>query len=164
MHILFKDDQRIPPVRRLLMSIDAKSPAAAPAAAPAQGSTPVAPATKGFSKAIETKIQAAAAKELKLSIAQLAVSSYPMPDGIMHTELRFKGEQSILLGYKLERSVLANQFNPVPDYPIHRLYMEEIFDCGEHAIGATHSFDGTNGGSVAAKFTLPDSGWRVPTV
>ena len=30
-----------------------------------------------------------------------------------------------------------------------RLYLEEVFDCGEHAVGATHTYDGTNGGEHA---------------
>ena len=28
------------------------------------------------------------------------------------------------------------QFNPIPGYPIRRLYVEEIFDCGRHAVQA----------------------------
>lgn len=103
-------------------------------------------------------IQAAVAKELHLSIAQLAVKTYPMKGSTMHTELQFKGNDSIKLGRDLEKAVLANKFNPVPGYPIHRLYMEEVFDCGKHAAGATHTFDGTNGGPVT--FTLPDNGWE----
>jgi hypothetical protein len=150
MHILFEGSSGS---RRLLMAIDKKNkytkstPAAAPAAAPAHG----------FSRATEAQIQAAVAKELHLSVGDLAVKSYPQ-NGKMHTELRFEGKESITLGYKLEKSVLDNTFNPVPDHPIHRLYMEEVFDCGPHAVGATHKFNGANDGPV--KFTLPESGWQ----
>ena len=38
--------------------------------------------------------------------------------------------------------VLSGAFNPLPTFPIHRIYLEEIFDCGthgSHAAQATHA-------------------------
>merc|ERR1711998_414872 len=120
----------------------------------------------------EAVLQAAVAKELRLPPAELAVKTFHQANGIQHTELRFKGLQAIKYGRDLERKVLADQFHPIPNYPIHRLYLEEVFDCGEHAVGATHPYDGTNNNGV--KWTLPDTGyttihgtsntWAAPTV
>jgi hypothetical protein len=47
---------------------------------------------------------------------------------------------------------MNNLFNPIPGYPIRRLYVEEIFDCGAHAVQATHSqlID------PSLKFAVPD--------
>jgi hypothetical protein len=84
-------------------------------------------------------LQAAIAQELSLSTTDLTAVSFQLPNGVIHTELMFKGLNAITLGHQLETKVLANQFNPIPGYPIRRLYMEEIFDCGAHAAQATHS-------------------------
>jgi hypothetical protein len=132
MHIQFKNDK--PVSRKLLMAIT----------------------TESF-KTHTGELLRAVAKELKLAESQLSSNSYHK-SGIWYSEIMFKGSEAIRLGYKLEQNVLANKFNPLPGYPIHRLYMEEIFDCGEHAVGATHKFDGSNGEPV--KFTLPESGWK----
>jgi hypothetical protein len=86
-------------------------------------------------------LQAAIASELNLAPSDLTAVSFKLPNGVIHTELMFKGLNAITLGHQLETKVLANQFNPIPGYPIRRLYMEEIFDCGKHAAGATHSQD-----------------------
>merc|ERR1711988_1256155 len=43
------------------------------------------------------------------------------------TSSRF--EEAIKLGYALEQQVLSGAFNPLPNFPIHRLVMEEIFHC-----------------------------------
>jgi hypothetical protein len=120
----------------------------------------------------EKTLQSAVAKELHLAPDALAVRSFHQANGIQHTELRFKGLHAIKYGRDLERKVLADQFHPIPNYPIHRLYLEEVFDCGAHAIGATHPYDGTNDGAV--KWSLSDSGygaghgtsntWSAPTV
>jgi hypothetical protein len=167
MHVLFKEDAAAG--RRLLMhvEVDQKMLEAVGLSddddksknghAYAYGKSKMKGHTAGHVKAMQA-IQAAVAKELHLSVAQLSVKSYPMKGSTMHTELQFKGDESIKLGRQLEKAVLANKFNPVPGYPIHRLYMEEVFDCGEHAVGATHTADGTNGGPVT--FTLPDNGWQ----
>jgi len=114
---------------------------------------------------------AAVAQELKLPVSKVAVKSYMEKDymhdrggrNIWHTELRFKGLEAIALGYKLEKAVLANTFHPIPSYPIHRLYMEEVFDCGPHAVGATHTYDGLNDKEANIKWSLPDKGWEVTT-
>ena len=84
-------------------------------------------------------LRVAIASELNIPTTELTAKSYPEAGGVMHTELMFKGLDSIKLGYELETAVLSNQFNPIPGYPIRRLYMEEIFDCGAHAAQATHS-------------------------
>lgn len=129
MHILFREDQ--PTIVRRLLQIAA-----------------------GFRT--ETQIlQNAVAAELNLSPAELAVKSYKQTNGVWHTEIMFKGLDAIKLGYLLEKRTLENTFAPLPNYPIHRLYMEEIFDCGEHAVGATHSAP-----VAPLKFSLPDSGWE----
>merc|ERR1719453_325413 len=39
--------------------------------------------------------------------------------------------------------------------------MEEVFNCGAHAVGATHTYDGTNDAGVT--WSLPNSGWSIPT-
>jgi len=139
MHILFKENAAISG-RRLLMAM----------------------AVQAF-KTHEIQLQAAVARQLHLSMTQLAIKSYQQANSIWHTELRFKGLEAIELGYQLEKAVLSNQFNPIPEYPIHRLYMEEIFDCGEHAVGATHTYDGTNDGKNIV-WSLPDSGWEHHTL
>ena len=36
--------------------------------------------------------------------------------------------------------VLSGAFNPLPTFPIHRIYLEEIFDCGNH-IGTQSPFE-----------------------
>jgi hypothetical protein len=77
----------------------------------------------------------AVADALQLPSFEIAAKSYVQDDGVMHTEFRFMGPAAIKLGYELEMKVLTNVFNPLPSYPIHKLYLEEIFDCGKHAIG-----------------------------
>merc|ERR1711998_226943 len=139
MHILFKENGAVAG-RRLLMAMSVQA-----------------------FKTHEIQLQAAVARQLHLSMTQLAIKSYQQANSIWHTELRFKGLEAIELGYQLEKAVLANQFNPIPQYPIHRLYMEEIFDCGEHAVGATHTYDGTND-SKNIVWSLPDSGWEHHTL
>jgi hypothetical protein len=104
-------------------------------------------------KEVEDKLQAALAAELHLSVNDLKVSTQ-VGDKHYHTTFLFKGLEAIALGHQLETAVLANQFNPLPSHPIHRLYMEEIFDCGAHAVGATHPYDGTNDGGVT--WSIPD--------
>lgn len=86
----------------------------------------------------EPILQLAIASELNVQPSDLRMKSY-MDNGLLHTETMFKGFDSMKLGYQLEVKVLANQFNPIPHMPIHRLYVEEIFDCGAHAAQATHS-------------------------
>jgi hypothetical protein len=147
MHILFKDNART-------------------------GSMTVAAMQSQILLSHEKTLQSAVAKELHLAPDALAVRSFHQANGIQHTELRFKGLRAIKYGRDLERKVLADQFHPIPNYPIHRLYLEEVFDCGAHAVGATHPYDGTNDGAV--KWSLSDSGygaehgtsntWSAPTV
>jgi hypothetical protein len=36
--------------------------------------------------------------------------------------------------------VLSGVFNPLPTFPIHRIYLEEIFDCGSH-VGTQSPFE-----------------------
>ena len=36
--------------------------------------------------------------------------------------------------------VLSGAFNPLPTFPIHRIYLEEIFDCGSH-VGTQSPFE-----------------------
>ena len=134
MHVLFKEDVTASGRRRLLAAV-----------------------TKDLSKDAFPQsaiLRAAIASELRLPEAELAVKTFKLPSGVIHTELMFKGLDAIDLGYTLEAKVMANQFNPIPSYPVRRLYMEEIFDCGKHAAGATHSTD-TN----ADTFAVPDSGF-----
>jgi hypothetical protein len=148
MHILFKDD--MPLISRRLLNVMRN---------------------EAF-KSHEAELQATVAQELKLPISKVAVKSYLEKDymhdrggrNIWHTELRFKGLEAIALGYKLEKAVLANTFHPIPSHPIHRLYMEEIFDCGAHAVGATHTYDGLNDKKANIKFSLPDEGWEKKSI
>jgi hypothetical protein len=104
-------------------------------------------------KEVEGKLQVALAAELHLSVNDLKASTQ-VGDQHYHTTFLFKGLKAIALGHQLETAVLANQFNPLPSHPIHRLAMEEVFDCGAHAVGATHPYDGTNDGGV--KWLMPD--------
>jgi len=90
----------------------------------------------GF-KEVENQLQAALAAELHLSLSDLTPSTQ-ITGNEYHTTFLFKGLEAIALGHKLETAVLANKFDPLPDHPIHRLFMEEIFSCGAHAVGATH--------------------------
>merc|ERR1711871_1383439 len=90
--------------------------------------------------------------ELRLSFGELAPSTQITGDQL-HTTFLIKKAEAIALGHQLEKAVLANQFNPLPGHPIHRLYMEEVFSCGAHAVGAVHAYDGTNAG---VKWLLPD--------
>lgn len=163
MHVLFKKDAgtKLLSTRRLLeeevlgMAEDhANSPAAAPAAAPAKQRGNM------LDESAAETLRNALAMELKLSPNQLAMQQFPSPTtGLIHTEFMFHSLDAIKLGRDLEAKVLTNQFYPLPDHPIHRLYLEEVFDCGEHAVGATHTFDGTNGdGNI--KYSLPDSGYQ----
>jgi len=135
MHVLFKSNMV---TRRLLMAIQYQS-----------------------FQAVEDTLHQAVAAELNIPLDKLKVHSTESTSGEIHVQFLFKGLEAITHGYELEKAVLANQFNPLPDYPIHRLYMEEVFNCGAHAVGATHPYDGTNDNGV--KFSLPDSGWHIPT-
>jgi hypothetical protein len=72
----------------------------------------------------------------------------------IHTVFTFDGLEAIRLGHLLEQKVLANQFNPLPDYPIHRLIMQEIFVCGEQTAVPISTW-------TAAPVTTVDAG--VPT-
>jgi len=40
---------------------------------------------------------------------------------------KFEGAKSIELGYKLEKSVATGSFRPLPDFPLIRLQMEEVY-------------------------------------
>jgi len=84
-------------------------------------------------------LQVAVATELNIPVSDLTATSYAEAGGVIHTELMFKGLESVKLAFTLEEKVMSNQFNPIPGYPIRRLYVEEIFDCGRHAVQATHS-------------------------
>merc|ERR1711871_321984 len=106
----------------------------------------------GF-KEVEKQLQAAVAKELRLAVVDLIPSTQKDNDAAYHTTFLLKSKDAIALGHQLEKAVLSNQFNPLPGHPIHRLYMEEVFSCGAHAVGAVHAYDGTNAG---VKWLLPD--------
>jgi hypothetical protein len=47
----------------------------------------------------------------------------------MHTVFEFHDLNAIALAHELELKVVSNQFNPLPQYPIHRIYVEEVFNC-----------------------------------
>ena len=98
-------------------------------------------------------IATAVAGKLNLPEAQLAVMTYKEDgvDGVYHTELQFKGGDAVDRGYALEQDVVQNKFNPIPGYPIDRLYMEELFDCGVHAVGSE---------VTRTDFNMPNTGFR----
>ena len=56
----------------------------------------------------------------------------------MHTTFKLDDLNVVTLAHKLEQKVMANKFNPIPSYPIHKMYIEEIFDCG-HTAASTQS-------------------------
>ena len=98
-------------------------------------------------------IATAVAGKLNLPEGELAVMTYKEDgvDGVYHPELQFKGGDSIDRGYALEQDVVQNKFNPIPGYPIDRLYMEELFDCGVHAVGSE---------VTRTDFNMPNTGFR----
>jgi hypothetical protein len=98
-------------------------------------------------------IATAVAGKLNLPEAELAVMTYKEDgvDGVYHTELEFKGGYAVNRGYALEQDVVQNKFNPIPGYPIDRLYMEELFDCGVHAVGSK---------VTRTDFNMPNTGFR----
>jgi len=98
-------------------------------------------------------IATAVAGKLNLPAAELAVMTYKEDgvDGVYHTELEFKGGDAVNRGYALEQDVVQNKFNPIPGYPIDRLYMEELFDCGVHAVGSE---------VTRTDFNMPNTGFR----
>jgi hypothetical protein len=99
-------------------------------------------------------IAGAVAKKLGLAADELSMMTYKEEgtDSTFHTELQFKGDDSIEKGYELEQDVVQNKFNPIPGYPINRLYMEQIFDCGTHAVGAATV--------TRTDFNMPNTGFR----
>jgi hypothetical protein len=105
-------------------------------------------------KQVEDTLQAAVAASLKLDLNELEALTPRGAHNEFHTTFLFKKPEAIAKGYELEKALLANEFNPLPDYPIHRLYMEEVFSCGAHALGATHLCDWTNDGNVT--YLIPD--------
>jgi hypothetical protein len=132
MHILFRARSS----RRLLMAVHAQM-ALLPADAAA--------------------LEAALATELKLNVNELTMHQFAESSGLVHTEFLFHNKNAIRLGRDLEQKVMQNKFHPLPNQPIHRLYLEEVFDCGAHAVGATHTRDQSNNGPIT--WTLPDSGY-----
>ena len=131
MQILFKADTMLS-VRRLLMAAWSQI---------------------GLSSSDAKILQAALATELGLTVDELTMKQFGEPSGL-HTEFMFKKPDAIKLGHKLEQNVLANRFNPLPMHPIHRLYLEEVFDCGAHAVGTSHDFNGSNGGAVKWTYVM----------
>jgi len=99
-------------------------------------------------------IATAVAGKLGLAADELSMMTYKEEgtDSTFHTELQFKGDDSIEKGYALEQDVVQNKFNPIPGYPINRLYMEQIFDCGTHAVGAATV--------PRTDFNMPNTGFR----
>merc|ERR1711988_1679425 len=127
MHVLFKAAPMLA-VRRLLAAVWAAA---------------------GLSSDDAEVLKNALAGELGLSPSELTMQlSTSASTGVVHTEFYFHNLNAIKLGHQLEQRVVSNQFNPLPHNPIYRLYLEEVFDCGAHAAGAAHHFDGTNGGSI----------------
>jgi len=74
------------------------------------------------------------AAKLKLTKDNIEIGASTITDTTVKTQFTFAGADSIALGHQLEVDVLANSFTDSKgeEYPIDRLYMEEIFDCGEH--------------------------------
>jgi len=136
-----------------------KSPSAASHTGASHSASHSAASHSGMSYSDAQILESAIATELKLNINELTMHQFPEPSGIVHTEFLFHNADAIKLGRQLEKKVLDNEFAPLPRQPIHRLYLEEVFDCGEHAVGATHTYDGTNGGEHAIAWALPDSGY-----
>jgi hypothetical protein len=81
----------------------------------------------------EEKLQAAVARELHVSPGRLGVKSELQGGNKMHTTFKLDDLNVVTLAHKLEQKVMANKFNPIPSYPIHKMYIEEIFDCGHTA-------------------------------
>jgi hypothetical protein len=78
----------------------------------------------------EEKLQAAVARELHVSPGRLTVKSVLQTGNTMHTIFALDDPNAVTLAHKLEQKVVAGKFNPIPSYPIHKMYIEEIFDCG----------------------------------
>jgi hypothetical protein len=81
----------------------------------------------------EEKLQAEVARELHVSPGRLQVKSELQSGNKMHTTFKLEDRNVVTLAHKLEQKVVANQFNPIPSYPIHKMYIEEIFDCNNEA-------------------------------
>jgi hypothetical protein len=90
-----------------------------------------------FGYAQENELSAKLQKALKLADGDLEVSRVTDADNtgsgaIVHptkVQLNFKfhGADSIELGHQLEQDVAAGTFVPLPDFPLLRLEMEEIY-------------------------------------
>jgi hypothetical protein len=75
-------------------------------------------------------LQAAVMAELKLDPTGLdAMKTYEEDGGYLHVEIPYVGLDSLKLGREFERKVLHENFNPVPGFPIRRIWLDTVFAC-----------------------------------
>jgi len=146
MHVLFRQDEHNQAVQALLLQTQSRRLLAAGTNSPGIGTFHLgaagyaANAPAALLNASDMLIlHAAMASALNLPTKDLSAKTF-YKDGVQHAEFRFEGTEAIALGHSLEMQVLSGAFNPLPTFPIHRIYLEEIFDCGNH-LGTQSPFE-----------------------
>merc|ERR1712054_419165 len=65
-------------------------------------------------------------------------------DSTIHVEISFRGLDSLRMGADMETKILNGQFDPLPDYRIRKMWMEEVFDCDLLAAWNTPPYSGSD--------------------
>ena len=99
------------------------------------------------------------AKDLNVETTQAASGN------VVQVLVKFNGKDSIKYGFALEAAVEKGQFQPLPNFPLTRLYMEEIFctDAPTHAPTNAPTQDPTEHPTTAPTATPTATPTSAPT-
>lgn len=79
---------------------------------------------------------------LKVTPSVLKIKATSQADSTVHVEISFRGLDSLRMGADMETKILSGQFDPLPDYRIRKMWMEEVFDCDLLAAWNTPPYSG----------------------
>jgi hypothetical protein len=79
---------------------------------------------------------------LKVTPSVLKIAATSQADSTIHVEISFRGLDSLRMGADMETKILGGQFDPLPDYRIRKIWMEEVFDCDLLAAWNTPPYSG----------------------
>lgn len=81
---------------------------------------------------------------LKVTPSVLKITATSQADSTIHVEISFRGLDSLRMGADMETKILNGQFDPLPDYRIRKMWMEEVFDCDLLAAWNTPPYSGSD--------------------
>merc|ERR1712167_114800 len=81
---------------------------------------------------------------LKVTPSVLKITATSQADSTIYVEISFRGLDSLRMGADMETKTLNGQFDPLPDYRIRKMWMEEVFDCDLLAAWNTPPYSGSD--------------------